>query len=109
MTGGGSNAAITLRIRPLRVRSYPAPTGDLRLVTENTRRSLRARSACRVGLGIDLGRRLGCLGETRVERDLDPPPRDLVPVHDALGVDLQEHLHAVACPRGDLRRVHSGV
>src|SRR5216684_804279 len=39
----------------------------------------------------------------------DPLAVDLVPSVDALGVDPHQHLHRVACPLGDLGRVHPGV
>jgi hypothetical protein len=38
------------------------------------------------------------------EGGLDPPLRQLVLSVDALRVDLQQHVHAVACPLGYLRR-----
>jgi hypothetical protein len=43
------------------------------------------------------------------ERVLDPSPGRLVLAVDALRVDLQQHVNAVARPLGNLRRRHSSV
>src|SRR5215813_756798 len=97
-----------------RVRMCAGGGGYLRLAVSNTCRSLRQRRAVdgphRATRPGDFSRASSADLRSVMSHRLFDAARGLaVLAGDALGVDTQQHVHAVPCPFGDLGSGYSGV